>query len=215
MRPGPSAPASSFLAAYVASHLSVWPAGMALQLVPTAPAPVSGWGHRWPCPGERSSPLSTFPRVPDAAPGMKTGRGDVHSPRPAGQWSARAITRGRVMPPQFMFRRMTPAKTKSSRCGAGRMARWPLGRYSPRAGAGPASRTWPRRVPSALSEDGRWLLVANAGSDELSLFAVQPDGLRLADWAGSGGTRRPASRSAARLSTCSITVRRISAASAS
>ena len=37
--------------------------------------------------------------------------------------------------------------------------------------------------------DGRWLLVVNAGSDELSLFAVQPDGLRLADRAGSGGAR--------------------------
>jgi 6-phosphogluconolactonase (cycloisomerase 2 family) len=40
-----------------------------------------------------------------------------------------------------------------------------------------------------LSEDGRWLLVVNAGSDELSLFAVQPDGLRLADRAGSGGSK--------------------------
>src|SRR5262249_41796764 len=35
-----------------------------------------------------------------------------------------------------------------------------------------------------LSDDGRWLLVVNAGSDELSLFAVQPDGLRLADRVG-------------------------------
>ena len=40
-----------------------------------------------------------------------------------------------------------------------------------------------------LSDDGRWLLVVNAGSDELSLFAVQPDGLRLADRAGSGGSK--------------------------
>jgi 6-phosphogluconolactonase (cycloisomerase 2 family) len=39
-----------------------------------------------------------------------------------------------------------------------------------------------------LSADGQWLLVANAGSDEVSLFAVQPDGLRLADRAGSGGS---------------------------
>ena len=31
-----------------------------------------------------------------------------------------------------------------------------------------------------LSDDGRWLLVVNAGSDEVSLFAGQPDGLRLA-----------------------------------
>jgi 6-phosphogluconolactonase len=40
-----------------------------------------------------------------------------------------------------------------------------------------------------LSDDGRWLLVVNAGSDELSLFAVQPDGLRLVDRAGSGGSK--------------------------
>jgi len=40
-----------------------------------------------------------------------------------------------------------------------------------------------------LSDDGRWLLVVNAGSDDLSLFAVQPDGLRLADRAGSGGSK--------------------------
>jgi 6-phosphogluconolactonase (cycloisomerase 2 family) len=39
-----------------------------------------------------------------------------------------------------------------------------------------------------LSGDGTWLLVANAGSDELSLFAVEPDGLRLADRASSGGS---------------------------
>jgi 6-phosphogluconolactonase len=38
-----------------------------------------------------------------------------------------------------------------------------------------------------LSDDGRWLLVVNAGSDELSLFAVRPDGLRLADRVSSGG----------------------------
>jgi 6-phosphogluconolactonase len=31
--------------------------------------------------------------------------------------------------------------------------------------------------------------VVNAGSDELSLFAVQPDGLRLADRVGSGGSK--------------------------
>ena len=40
-----------------------------------------------------------------------------------------------------------------------------------------------------LSDTGRWLLVVNAGSDELSLFAVQPDGLRLADRVGSGGSK--------------------------
>src|SRR5262249_28908224 len=39
-----------------------------------------------------------------------------------------------------------------------------------------------------LGDDGRGLLVVNAGSDELSLFAVQPDGLRLADRVRSGGS---------------------------
>jgi 6-phosphogluconolactonase len=40
-----------------------------------------------------------------------------------------------------------------------------------------------------LSDDGRWLLVVNAGSDELSLFAVLPDGLQLADRVRSGGSK--------------------------
>ena len=40
-----------------------------------------------------------------------------------------------------------------------------------------------------LSDDGRWLLVVNAGSDELSLFVVQPDGLWLADRVRSGGSK--------------------------
>src|SRR2546430_16397188 len=40
-----------------------------------------------------------------------------------------------------------------------------------------------------LSDDGAWLLVANAGSDELSLFAVEMDGPRLAGRIASGGNR--------------------------
>jgi 6-phosphogluconolactonase len=40
----------------------------------------------------------------------------------------------------------------------------------------------------ALSHEGAWLLVVNAGSDELSLFALQDGGgLRLADRVASGG----------------------------
>ena len=39
----------------------------------------------------------------------------------------------------------------------------------------------------ALSDDGAWLLVVNAGSDELSLFEVQGGRLRLADRVASGG----------------------------
>jgi 6-phosphogluconolactonase len=40
----------------------------------------------------------------------------------------------------------------------------------------------------ALSDDGRHLLVVNAGSDDVSLLAVERDGLRLAARIASGGT---------------------------
>jgi 6-phosphogluconolactonase (cycloisomerase 2 family) len=63
----------------------------------------------------------------------------------------------------------------------------PLGRYATGGkGTGKPHLASARSV--VLSGDGQWLLVVNAGSDDLSLFAVQPDGLRLADRAGSGGT---------------------------
>jgi 6-phosphogluconolactonase len=39
-----------------------------------------------------------------------------------------------------------------------------------------------------ISGDGRWLLVVNAGSDELSLFTIEDDGLLLAGRIGSGGS---------------------------
>ena len=61
------------------------------------------------------------------------------------------------------------------------------GRYST-GGRGTGSPHLASAGSVVLSDDGRWLLVVNAGSDELSLFAVQPDGLRLADRAGSGGS---------------------------
>src|SRR5260370_37500880 len=41
-----------------------------------------------------------------------------------------------------------------------------------------------------LSRDGNWLFVCNAGSDEISLFALTPSGLVLAHKESSGG-RRP------------------------
>jgi len=40
-----------------------------------------------------------------------------------------------------------------------------------------------------LSDNGRWLLVVNAGSHELSVFSVGADGLTLTDTASSGGVR--------------------------
>jgi len=64
----------------------------------------------------------------------------------------------------------------------------PLGRYST-GGRGTGSPHLASAGSVVLSADGRWLLVVNAGSDELSLFAVQPDGLRLADRAGSDGSK--------------------------
>jgi 6-phosphogluconolactonase len=63
-----------------------------------------------------------------------------------------------------------------------------LGRY-PTAGRGTGERHLPSQSSVVLSDDARWLLVVNAGSDELSLFAVEDDGLRLADRVGSGGSR--------------------------
>src|SRR5438552_7517072 len=73
-----------------------------------------------------------------------------------------------------------------SRTGNGALA--PLGRYST-GGRGTGVPHLASAGSVVLSDDGRWLLVVNAGSDEVSLFAVQPDGLRLADRAGSGGSK--------------------------
>jgi 6-phosphogluconolactonase len=39
-----------------------------------------------------------------------------------------------------------------------------------------------------LSDDGRWLFAVNPGSDDLSVFAVQPSGLALTDRVASGGS---------------------------
>jgi 6-phosphogluconolactonase (cycloisomerase 2 family) len=64
----------------------------------------------------------------------------------------------------------------------------PLGRY-PTGGRGTGSPHLASAGSIVLSDDGQWLLVVNTGSDDLSLFAVQPDGLRLADRAGSGGSK--------------------------
>ena len=63
-----------------------------------------------------------------------------------------------------------------------------IGRYST-GGRGTGEPHLPSQGSVVLSEDGRWLLVVNAGSDELSLFEIEPDGLRLADRVSTGGTR--------------------------
>jgi 6-phosphogluconolactonase len=40
-----------------------------------------------------------------------------------------------------------------------------------------------------LSDNGQWLFAVNAGSNEISVFAVQPSGLNLTDKVPSGGVR--------------------------
>src|SRR5215471_11180271 len=64
----------------------------------------------------------------------------------------------------------------------------PVGRYST-GGRGTGLPHLASAGSVVLHDDGRWLLVVNAGSDELSLFAVQPDGLRLAGRVRSGGSK--------------------------
>jgi len=62
----------------------------------------------------------------------------------------------------------------------------PAGRY-PSGGRGSGQRHLASAGSVVLSPDLRWLLVTNAGSNDLSLFEVTPEGLRLADRTESGG----------------------------
>ena len=62
----------------------------------------------------------------------------------------------------------------------------PLERFAT-GGQGTGKPHLPSQSSIVLSDDGRRLLVVNAGSDELSLFAVENDGLRLCDRVASGG----------------------------
>jgi 6-phosphogluconolactonase len=64
----------------------------------------------------------------------------------------------------------------------------PLGRYST-GGLGTGEPHLPSQNSIVLSDDGHHLLVANAGSNDVSLFAVEDDGLRLSDRVDSGGER--------------------------
>lgn len=52
-----------------------------------------------------------------------------------------------------------------------------------------AAQGLPSQSSVALSQDRRWLFVCNAGSDEVSVFAVTPHGLQLTDKVASGGQR--------------------------
>ena len=71
------------------------------------------------------------------------------------------------------------------RSGDGRLS--PLGSYET-GGRGTGKPHLASQSSVVLGDDGSRLLVANAGSDEVSLFAVEPDGLRLAGLIGSGGS---------------------------
>ena len=73
-----------------------------------------------------------------------------------------------------------------SRSEEGQLA--PLGRYST-GGRGTGEPHLPSQNSIVISDDGRWLLVANSGSDDLSLFAIESDGLRLEDRVDSGGSK--------------------------
>ena len=59
---------------------------------------------------------------------------------------------------------------------------------SARVAAGTGKPHLPSQSSIVLSGDGRQLLVVNAGSDELSLFAVEGGGLSLPDRVASGGS---------------------------
>jgi 6-phosphogluconolactonase len=68
----------------------------------------------------------------------------------------------------------------------GRLA--PPGRATT-GGRGTGTPHLPSQGSVALTDSGRHLLVVNAGSDEVSLFALQDVGLRLVACVGSGGSR--------------------------
>lgn len=62
----------------------------------------------------------------------------------------------------------------------------PLGAVAT-GGRGTGTRHLASQSSVALRDDGRHVLVTNTGSDDVSLLAVEPGGLRLADRAASGG----------------------------
>jgi len=66
-----------------------------------------------------------------------------------------------------------------------------LGRYAT-GGRGTGTPHLPSQNSIVLTDDGRHLLVANAGSDDVSVFEVGAGGLQLSDRAASGGVK-PAS----------------------
>ena len=82
----------------------------------------------------------------------------------------------------------------------------PLGRWST-GGRGSGEPHLPSQGSVVLDDEGRWLLVVNAGSDELSVFAVRPRGCAWPAVSARGGARRRAWPCAGTWSTCSTTGR--------
>jgi 6-phosphogluconolactonase len=72
-----------------------------------------------------------------------------------------------------------------ARAADGRLSR--LGSYAT-GGRGTEKPHLPSQGSIAVTADGRWLVVANAGSDELTLFAVEENGLRCAHVVSSSGS---------------------------
>ena len=64
----------------------------------------------------------------------------------------------------------------------------PLGAYDT-GGLGTGKPHLASQGSVVLSDDGRWLFAANAGSDDLSVFAVAADGLALVDRVDAGSVR--------------------------
>jgi 6-phosphogluconolactonase len=62
-----------------------------------------------------------------------------------------------------------------------------LGAYET-GGRGTGKPHLPSQSSVFLTEEGHWLLAVNPGSDEISLFAVEEQGLRLANTISSGGS---------------------------
>jgi 6-phosphogluconolactonase len=63
-----------------------------------------------------------------------------------------------------------------------------LGSYAT-GGRGTGAPHLPSQSSLVVSDDGRWLVAVNAGSDELTLFSIGDDGLHAADVVSSGGSR--------------------------
>ena len=62
----------------------------------------------------------------------------------------------------------------------------PIGTYET-GGRGTGKPHFPSQCSVVLDKDGRYLLVVNAGSDEITLFEIESDGLSFRDRVASGG----------------------------